>query len=59
MAIAQINQVDAVLVARHDVWQLMEVFWEQWLQICGVRVVPWVLYLRRAGLGRPIYDKDA
>ena len=37
----------------------MEVLWEQWLQICSVRVVPWVLYLLRAGLGRPIYDKDA
>ena len=55
--VAQVDQVDRVLVARHDVRQLREVFGEERLQVGCVRVVARILDLLRFILGVSVHDK--
>ena len=56
--VAQVDQVDRVLVASHDVGQLGEVFGEEWLQVSSVRVVARIFDLLRFILGVTVHDKN-
>ena len=57
--VAQINQIDRVLVARHNVRQLVEGLREERFQVSCVRVVPRVLDFLWSRLWRAVDDEDA
>jgi len=59
VSVAEVYQVDRVLIPSYHVWQLSEVFWEEWLQIGDVRVIPWVLDLDCLCAGFSTDDEDA
>ena len=47
MAVPQIDQVDRVFIPRNYIRQIIELLWEEWLQVCRMRIISRVFNLLR------------
>lgn len=58
MLVAEINEVDGVLVSRHNIRHIFKFFREERFQVCCVGVVARVINFLRFDLGVSVYDED-